>query len=182
MARGQKALTELGKQLEARKRHAEKLKAVAKPERAVVVPIDEFMAKHGDYHRDGVKLINRHVTTVARWKTDSLLNETQLRAIELCEDLWEHAGSPQGLVMDLMKIPGLPGGSGMRQQDALDELASFKAKVPQTYWNVFENVVRWNEPGGAAGSRFANDNPRAAQSALMCVRFVADLIGMWRRL
>lgn len=182
MARGQKALTEIAKALTAKKQQAEKLKAAPKPERAIVVPIDDFMAKHGDYHREGVKLVNRHVTTVSRWKSDSLLNETQLRAIEICEDLWECAGSPQGLVMDLMKIPGMPGGSGMRQQDALDELASFKTKIPETYWRVFENVVRWNEPGGAAGSRFANDNPRAAQSALMCVRFVADLVAMWRRL
>lgn len=176
--RGSKALVEMAKALEIKKKQV----AAPKPERAIVIPISDDVTKHGDYVRDGTKLVNRHVTTVARWKADKLLNELQLRSIELCEDLWERAGSPQGLVMDLMKIPGMPGGSGARQQDALDELASFKAKIPVTYWNVFENVVRWNEPGGAAGSRFANDNPRAAQSALMCVRFVADLIGMWRRL
>ena len=181
MGRGTKALAEIAKQLEAKKRKV-KPKAV---KAAPVVPIDEFTARHGAYVRDGTKLRNAHVDTVARWKSMGLISETQARAIELCQDLWERAGSPPGLVMDLLKIPGMPGGTGASQHDALRQLAEmrdgFKPPV-DTYFDVFENVVRWNEPGGVAGSRWANDDGRASQSALMCVRFVADMIAMWRRL
>lgn len=183
MARGQKALTELGKQLEAKKQRAKVVKP--KQERAVVIPIDAFTAQHGDYQREGVKIRNRHVTTVERWTADKLLSESQMRAIQVCEGLWHDAGSQQGLVMDLNKIPGLPGGSGMRQQHALDELAWLKkhfAPPSDVYWHIFEAVCRDDEPGGRAGSRFASDNARASMAALMCVRFVADKIAEWRRL
>ena len=40
---------------------------------------------------------------------------------------------------------------------------------------------RFDEPGGTAGSRFANDDRRASHAALMCVRFVADMVAMRAR-
>lgn len=160
-------------------------------------PVNGFTASHGCYMRESddartkdgkakegksTTIRNRHVTTVERWKTLRLLSETQARAIEYCEDLWAKCGTSRPLVADHLAIRGASGGDGWAQQEALDELSKIKGRIPSTYWSVFELVCRFDEPGGTAGSRWANDNGRAAQAALVCVQFTADMIAMWRRL
>ena len=166
--------------------------AKKKPPREIEPPVNDFTANHGDYRRESddakakegksTLVRNRHVTTVERWKTLRLLTDTQARAIEYCEELWDKAETSRPLVADLLRIPGMPGGNGWTQQEALDELHALKSMIPTPYWAVFELVCRWDEPGGTAGSRWANDNGRATQAALVCVQFVGDLIAQWRRL
>ena len=100
-------------------------------------------------------------------------------AINHCQTLWSRIGGGRGLTVDFDRVAGLPGGQGYAQQEAFALIADYEKRLPRDYWQVFENVCRWDEPGGVAGSRFANDNGRASQSALVCVRFIADLICMW---
>lgn len=127
-------------------------------------------------------LINRGGTAVDRWKRESQLTETQAKAIAHCEALWQRAATVRGLVADPLRIVGQPGGSGLSQQEALDELSKYKGRVPPRYWDVFENVCRWDEPAGVAGSSLATNARSALTSARTCVAFVADLIAMWRGL
>lgn len=144
--------------------------------------VNDFAAQHGDYERDGLRgQRNRGGTPIARWRTADLLDDRQWTAIEYCIRLWERAARDTGLVMDLTKIIGLPPSSGWSQQEALDELASFKNQIPAIYWEVFENVCRWDEPAGVAGSRLATNKRSAIDRAQLCVRFVADLIATWKR-
>lgn len=154
--------------------------------------VNPFAAQHGhharesddDREREGKSTLirNRWVTTVERWKSLALLSETQVAGIDHCEGLWDRANTSAPLVADLLRIPGIPGGNGWSQQEAIDELHHLKDRIPRDYWDVFENVCRFDEPGGTAGSRFANDDKRAALAALMCVRFVADMVAMRGRL
>ena len=144
--------------------------------------VNEFAEQHGDYVGEGNRTKrNRSGTPIARWQADGLLSDTQCLAIDYCVRLWERAGRFSNLTQDLMKITGLPPSSGWSQQEALDELAHFKADMPRKYWEVYENVCRFDMPAGTAGSLLANNNRSAIDAARICVCFVADLIAMWKR-
>ena len=143
--------------------------------------VNRFAEANGDYVGEGSRTKrNRGGTPIARWKADRLLSDTQCLAIDYCIRLWERAVR-QSLTMDPMKVIGLPPSSGWSQQEALDELAHFKAQLPRAYWEVFENVCRFDEPAGTAGSKLANNNRSAIDAARICVGFVAELIAMWKR-
>lgn len=143
--------------------------------------VNRFAAANGDYVGEGNRTKrNRGGTPIARWRADNLLSDTQALAIDYCIRLWERAGR-QALTMDPTKVIGLPPSSGWSQQEALDELAWFKREVPNRYWGVFENVCRFDEPAGTAGSKMATGDTAARTSARVIVCFVADLIAMWKR-
>jgi hypothetical protein len=148
-----------------------------------VLAVNDHAAQHGDYVRDGNRgTINRGGTPVARWSTAKLLTEEQQSAIQFCIKLWDRAGRYSGLTWDPMKIAGMPPSSGMAQQDALDRLSKIKGYVPGRYYDVFENVCRFDEPAGSAGSRLTTNSRQAQEAARQCVCFVADIIFMQERL
>jgi len=180
MGRGNKVLAEIAKQIEAKKRQAKPKVEKGAP----VIPIDSFTAKHGDYAREGVKIRNRYVTTVERWRTDKHLDERQMRAVELCDSLWQRAYGEAKVVANLMGLPGGGSGEGFGwvQEDARRELYWFQARIPGKYWSVWENVCRFDHSGGQAGKAFDGDDKRKARSSLLIVQFVADLICSWKHL
>lgn len=147
-----------------------------------VEPIIPAIAmENGDYAKEGNRTLrNRGGTPVARWRAESRLSDPQNLAIDYSIRLWERAGRQQ-LTMDPMKVIGLPPSSGWSQQEALDELSQFKRAIPVHYWSVFENVCRFDEPAGVAGSKLATNSRSAVDAAYTCVCFVADLIAMWKR-
>jgi hypothetical protein len=51
-----------------------------------------------------------------------------------------------------------------------------------THWAIFENVIRFDEPAGIAGSKLGRASGRAEQAALNCVCMVADVIAWKERL
>jgi len=126
-------------------------------------------------------LINRGGTPVARWKAAKLLSDSQVAAIDHCETLWSRLGG-KALVMDLARIPGAGQGNGWAEQEALDDLKRIKGYVPAKYWSVYENVCRFDEPAGTAGSGLANNTRSAIDAARIVVSFVADIIAMRERL
>lgn len=126
-------------------------------------------------------LINRGGTPVARWTAAGLLSATQIAAIDHCNTLWERVGT-KSLVMDFDKIAGVGTGSGWAQQEALDDLRRIKGYVPAKYFGVFENVCRFDEPAGFAGSGLTADRRQQADAARLTVQFVADLIALKERL
>jgi hypothetical protein len=126
-------------------------------------------------------LVNRGGTPVARWKAAALLSESQIAAIDHCERLWDRLPG-KGLVADLTKAPGAGAGDGWVEQEALDDLRRIKGYVPARYWSVFENVCRFDEGAGFAGSAMTSVRSDQVTAARLTVMFVADIIAMNERL
>ena len=126
-------------------------------------------------------LVNRGGTPVARWKAANLLSATQVAAIDHCEALWARLGG-KSLVMDFDRIPGGGQGNGWSEQEALDDLKRIKGYVPAKYWDTFENVVRFDEAAGVAGSSLTAVRSDQVTAARIVVQFVADVITMKERL
>jgi hypothetical protein len=149
--------------------------------------VNTFAASHGDYVAPG-KLgdarharLNRGGTPIARWRTDGRLNDPEWAAIQYCIRLWDRAGRNK-ITQDYLQAVGQPPASGLAQQEALDELAKFKGRIPFKHWQVFENVCRFDMPAGEAGSTIATNRRSSIDAAHVCVCFVANLIAMWKRL
>ncbi len=126
-------------------------------------------------------LINRGGTPVARWKAAKLLSDSQVAAIGHCEALWARLCG-KALVMDLARIPGAGQGDGWAEQEALDDLKRIKGYFPDKWWCVFENVCRFDEAAGFAGSALTECRNDQVTAARTTVQFVADVIAMKERL
>ena len=73
--------------------------------------------------------------------------------------------------------------TGLRSEiEARDDLKRMKGYFPPQHWDVFENVVRFDEPAGVAGSRLERAPSTRETAARLCVQFVADVITMKERL
>lgn len=70
----------------------------------------------------------------------------------------------------------------MREHQALSDLARIKGYFPAKYWCVFENVCRFDEPAGVAGSKLATNKDEHVAAARMTVKFVASVIAQNERL
>lgn len=100
------------------------------------------------------------------------------RAIADCVILWQRMGSQRLTGSYGERLAASTNCQGHTQQEAADEISFRKSLVPREYWDVFENVLRHNEPAGTAGSRFANNPAQQIASARAIVGFVANLIAM----
>jgi hypothetical protein len=175
-----------------------KKRAVA--ERLPVEPlVNPFTAQHGDYAEgvvvdlDGalggkrmsiVKvLLNRGGTAVDRWianDTRDMFAESEQRAIRYTQNLWVRVEGGLRAVDPSADVVDAP--LGWSQQEALVELKRLEGRVPRAYWDVYENVCRWDEEAGVAGSKLASNSRSAIDAAKTTVAFTASLIAMWRRL
>ena len=128
-------------------------------------------------------VINRGGTAIDRWIANDkagLFGEQQQRAIRYCQNLWMRAEggiSAVDLTADRVDAP-----LGWSQQEALVTLREIEGRVPSTYWSVYENVCRWDEEAGVAGSRIATNSRSAVDAAKTAVAFTASLVAMWRGL
>lgn len=144
---------------------------------------------HGDYEpaaKTGVMrlaLINRGGTPLARWKKAGLLSETQEAAILHCTRLWQLTDTSSRLVANLDRtIFGAPGNGNMAEIEARNDLHRIKSGFPLPYWSIFENVCRFDEPAGVAGSKLAEDDVTRRTMARAIVCMVADMIYLRERL
>lgn len=129
-------------------------------------------------------LINRGGTAVERWianDRNELFAEGQQRAIRYTQGLWARADG-QLRATDHTRDIVDEHIDGMSQQEALDELSRLKVRVPRRFWDVYENVCRFDEEAGVAGSRIASNSRSAVDAAKTTVAFTASLIAQWRRL
>jgi hypothetical protein len=129
--------------------------------------------RHGDYHdgytevggvRRAVK-VNRGGSTIARWlNDDNAFEDGERAAIRYCQKMWARLDyhSPALVVVD-------NGSDGLAEQEALTELAFFKFKLPSRYWNVYENICRFELPSTRRDDKTV-------------VTFVAALISQWKGL
>jgi hypothetical protein len=145
--------------------------------------VNAFAEAHGIYARNLRFVQNNGCTTIKRWETANLMSASQLAAIAHCIRLWDAAETSRGMVVDLDRVrAGESAGDGLRQQEALDDLARIKGYIPHPYFAVFENVVRFDEPAGYIGSRLAEASQREVARARTIVQFAADLIAQHERL
>lgn len=173
-------------------RLARRRETQAETERGKVTPEAE---KHGCYEDEfvthvetGTKaraVINRGGSPVCRWKAARRLSDTQLVAINYVTRLWELSCRMPHLTASYgERVPG--GGDAERNAgreiDARNKLHEIQGYIPRTYWNVFEAVVRFDEPAGVAGSILANSSRNAKHTAFLAVCFVADCVAMKERL
>jgi len=135
----------------------------------------------GEKATTATTLVNRGGTPVARWKAAKLLSESQVAAVDHCEQLWSMLGG-KSLVADMSKISGSGGCSDWAEQEALDNLRWIKGYLPAKWWLVFENVCRFDEGAGFAGSSLTEVRSDQVTAARITVQFVADIIAMKERL
>ncbi len=100
------------------------------------------------------------------------------RAIADCVTLWERIGSAKVTANYGEHVAASTHGEGYIAHEALAEITRRKHLVPSKYWDVFEAVVRYEEPAGVAGSHFAKNNPQQIASARAIVGLVANVIAM----
>lgn len=143
--------------------------------------IVDVSLERGEKVATSTTLANRGGTPVARWKAAKLLSDSQIAAITHCERLWSMLGG-KALVADLSKVPGAGAGSGWAEQEALDDLRRIKGYFPAKWWSVFENVCRFDETAGFAGSTLTDCRNDQVAAARTTVQFVADIIAMKERL
>lgn len=98
---------------------------------------------------------------------DSIFDGLHLRAAHECRALWSRMPTPTHRTTD---------SEGHSHARAAKTLAKFKRSVPLVDWRVFENAMRWNEPGGYPGSKYANQKQRDLVAAKMIVRRVLETI------
>ena len=163
--------------------------------------ITPYTARHGQYRRElivdlngelGGKrqsmvrvLRNLAVTAVDRWLAQGGpgFEAPQRQAIDHVRSLWAITGSGPRVTANYDGI-GIPstGGGGERESylSALHQLQRYEQEFPRYVWEAFEQVVRFDEPAGAAGSRMAKNAAQQQAHAKACVGFVASKIAEWR--
>ena len=164
------------------------LKSGPKSSAQAVPLVNEFAARHGDYARDGRPgrspiMRNRGGSSVDRWEAKGLLSETQLAAIAHMQRLWQIVEAGPRLAMNWEQtIYGCNGDGNLAEIQAREDLQRISSGFPAAYWDVFENVVRFDEPAGTAGSRLASVSRSAVEAARLVVCLIADTISLRERL
>jgi len=177
----------------ARPRRKPKTKAATRMPKDPLV--NQFVAQHGIYAEGTVVdldgslggkrmsmfkvMLNRGGTAVDRWIANDragLFEEPQQMAIRYCRNLWHKADGGLSAIDPAADKVDAP--LGWAQSEALAELDSIKRGIPRAYWDVFENVCRFDEEAGVAGSKLASNARSAIDAAKTTVAFAASLIAM----
>jgi hypothetical protein len=155
-----------------------------------LVPVEA--QQHGDYAQAAQTgelrkaMVNRSVNPFERWRARGDLSDTQIAAILHCQRLWDCAGGPTGLTANYEpRIAAARYGGDTRQLEALDDLSRIKGYFVfpmDRYYQVFENVCRFDEPAGVAGSKIERKSHGREHAARLVVGFVADIIYQRERL
>jgi len=191
-----KALNEMAAAMKRRREQEERERAARATVRgarsepvANDVLVNAFAASHGDYEPAAQTgpmrqaLVNHGGTPLARWKKAGLLSEPQQAAIDHCIRLWDLTSTSSGLVANLDRtVFGCSGDGNIAEIEARSDLHRIKTGFPLPYWSVFENVCRFDEPAGVAGSKLAEDDVTRRTMARTIVCMVADMIYMRERL
>lgn len=125
--------------------------------------------------------INRRHTVIDGWLHDDeeYFERRHIRVIEHARDLWRAVSMHASTPIDV----GVFGTQGLEiahddesASRALNLLRRARTLVPRWQWDVFENVVRWNEPYGFPGSSLFGDKPKRREETKFIVRSAAEII------
>lgn len=155
---------------------------VANDQATLLVITPEQRAK-GTYSGER-RIVNNH-DPVMRWIAAGRLTEGQQAAIGYVRRLWDLSGLKQALTANYGHVAigtGCAERRAVLEIEAREDLHRCQEYVPRAYWEVFENVCRWGEPAGVAGSSLGFGGREAQTRALTIVCFVADIVAMRERL
>lgn len=127
---------------------------------------------------------NIAISPLTLWRAQNMLTGTQDAAIDFCLSLWEFLPPmPATTAQYGERIPSNDDGEESEYAinayiDALNDLRRIEGYIPRSYWQVFENCVRFDEPAGVAGSALGYTGRSGKAKAHVIVCFVADIIAM----
>ena len=154
------------------------------------LPTPEQLAQ-SEYVRDFVTHAETNTKAMTHRKRDSSILEKWMReegpgfdhgsqrVIRDCITLWARMAPPSTTARYGERMASSTGTDGQARQDAMDEMRYRRSLLPagmQWAWDVFENVVRHNEPAGVAGSSIAKAPAQSIQSAKVITGMVASFI------
>lgn len=154
-----------------------------------VLPTPEQII-NGDFERDFIThaetntkaMTYRNSTILEKWIKEGGpgFDTGSQRVIADCLLFWSIAKPSKVTAQYGERTPaGTNDNARFTREDAIDELHYRKKLLGAGMdwaWDVFENVVRHNEPAGVAGSRFASNRPQQIQSAKVITGMVASFI------
>ena len=149
----------------------------------------EAQHRNGDYARDtiihaetartAIVHVNRGGTPVMRWFRAQRLSLRQLAAIEWCQRLWHILDIAPPITAQYgaqIKTTGCADFAAVKWLAADEDLTRIRRHVSQGAWSTFENVCRFSQAAGVAGSELGF-GPRSAEvRAHTIVCMVADAI------
>jgi hypothetical protein len=145
--------------------------------------ISEYALQHGRYETHNSMflshdlelvepiVVNKTVSVIDGWIDEGVFRHWEIYAIERVRDLWR-----------VIRRPTHPHFGGYDPEDRQDGSDAERAKnllrrcrnhVGLERWNIFENVVRWNEPTGIPGSRICSLRDEAIWSAQETIAAIA---------
>lgn len=171
-----------------------------KAKRATEIVIDgptEAQRSNGHYVREdmihadeGTRVtawVNRGGTPVMRWFHAKKIDDRQLAVINWCQKLWHIAGTTQrvcGAYGERTQASNTVELNAVRVLEASDDLKRIQGHFAglDAWWQVFENVCRFDMPAGRAGGELGYGNRSAEDRAHTTVCFVADIIATKERM
>lgn len=140
--------------------------------------------------------LNVKASPYAMWKAQRMFTETQDAAIKYCMRLWEFLpplprctaaygetirGASTGCESEAAANAYLDAKEGLaRIIGGVDrngkEIRGYFSGPLKTYWDVFENCIRFDMPAGVAGSELGYGGRSGKGKAHLIVCFVADVI------
>lgn len=112
-------------------------------------------------------------SVVAKWADDGLFGSEHIFVVEEARALWALIGRPTHDLFDSDDPEDQREGLLAERAKAL--LRNCRHLVGVQCWNIFENVVRWNEPRGFVGSRIMEGDSTNTRAKAI-VADVADRI------
>ena len=148
--------------------------------------------KNGDFERDFITHAETNTKAMAYRKRDSSILEKWIReggpgfdqgaqrVIADCLLFWSIAKPSKVTAQYGERMPqGTNDNTRFTREDAIEEIHYRKKLLGSGMtwaWDIFENVVRHNEPAGVAGSSMANNRPQQIQSAKVVTGMVASFL------
>lgn len=115
-------------------------------------------------------IVNRAVTVIDDWIDAGVFYGYQVRVIERTRDLWRDIRPPRHPLFDRPDLEDRDDSLEAARAQAL--LTRCRRLVGNSRWEVFENVVRWNELTGVPGSKIARPSEASIVAAQRLVRGV----------
>lgn len=119
-------------------------------------------------------MVNKTVTVIDGWIDEDIFGRHHIRVIEYARDLWRDIKRPTHPHFDSYDPEDRE--DGVEAERAKNLLMRCRRLVGRIDWSIFENVIRWNEPIGIPGSRYAAVTQRHTAAAQEVVASVADRI------
>lgn len=111
---------------------------------------------------------NLDINLLDAWITEKNgFNGKHLRAAYRCRDLWALMPKPFWKPQDA---------ENAAHARAAKTLFKLKKAVRRDEWEILENALRWNEPGGYIGSRLISPPPAQVEATKAIVRRVLEAL------